>query len=75
MLARQNGFLSTPNTTDREIAGRDLKGESTKLKNTDSQQSKMTLDDLLALYEESIQGLTDYTRAIRKSIFKTFKET
>jgi len=63
------------NTTDREIAGRNLKDEVAKLKNTDPQQSKMTLEALLALYEESIQGLADHTRATRKSILKAFKET
>ena len=62
-------------TTDREIAGRNLKDELARLKNTDPQQSKLTLENLLALYEESIQGLADHTRATRKSILKAFKET
>jgi integrase len=35
----------------------------------------MTLEGLLALYEESIQGLAEHTRATRKSIVKRFKET
>jgi integrase len=59
------------NTTDREIAGRNLKDEVAKLKNTDPQQSKMTLESLLALYEESIQGLNEAGKIKRgQAIFK-----
>lgn len=63
------------NTTDREIAGRNLKTEITKLKNTDPQKSKITLAALLNLYEQSIQGLAEHTQATRKSILKVFKST
>ena len=63
------------NTTDREIASRNLKLEMAKLKNTDPQKSKMTLRALLDLYEQSIQGLAEHTQATRKSILKSFKET
>jgi hypothetical protein len=63
------------NTTDREIASRNLKVELAKLKNTDPQKSKMTLASLLGLYEQSIQGLAEHTQATRKSILKSFKET
>lgn len=63
------------NTTDREIAGRNLKAEIAKLKHTDPQKSKMTLEALLSLYEQSIQGLAGHTQATRKSILKVFKST
>ncbi len=62
-------------TTDREIAGRNLKTEIVKLKNTDPQKSKMALEALLNLYEQSIQGLAEHTQATRKSILKVFKAT
>jgi integrase len=62
-------------TTDREIAGRNLKTEITKLKGTDPHQSKMTLESLLTLYEQSIQGLAEHTQATRKSILKAFRQS
>ncbi len=71
---RQTKWISL-NTTDREIAGRNLKVELAKLKNTDPQKSKMTLEALLGLYEQSITGLAEHTKATRKSILKVFKDT
>ena len=35
----------------------------------------MTLDSLLKLYEQSIQGLAEHTQETRQSILKAFKET
>lgn len=43
-------------TTDGELAGRRLKEEVTKHRNTDPKARAMTLTDLFALYEQSIQG-------------------
>ena len=63
------------NTTDREIANRNLKTEIAKFKNTDPKKSTMTLESLLNLYEQSIQGLAEHTQKTRKSILKIFKAT
>jgi integrase len=62
-------------TTDREIASRKLRSEIEKHKKTDPKTSTMTLDALLNLYTQSIQGLAEHTQATRKSIMKIFKGT
>jgi integrase len=63
------------NTTDRELAARRLKEEVEKFKKTDATASLMTLESLLNLYEQSIQGLAKHTQATRKSILSQFKKT
>ncbi len=44
------------NTTDRELAGRKLKEELARYKMTDPEASTMSLEALLDLYGQSIQG-------------------
>jgi len=63
------------NTDDRELAGRRVREEIAKFKRTDPKASSMALEKLLALYEQSIAGLADHTRATRKSILNAFKKT
>src|SRR5262249_12991072 len=63
------------NTTDRELAGRKLKEEVVKYKRTDPRVSTMSLEALLKLYEQSIQGLAEHTQETRKSILGAFKKT
>jgi len=60
-------------TSDRELAGRRVKEEIAKYKKTDPKASVMTLDALLKLYEQSLQGLAQHTQATRKSILGAFK--
>jgi integrase len=62
-------------TTDRELAGRRVKEEIAKHKRLDPKASAMTLEALLALYEESIKGLAEHTQGTRKSILKMFRKT
>ncbi len=63
------------NTTDRELAGRKLKEEIAKYKKTDPKAGTMTLEALLTLYEQSIQGLAEHTQETRRSILAAFKKT
>lgn len=63
------------NTTDRELAGRRVKEEIAKHRKTDAKANAMSLSELLALYEQSIQGLAAHTQGTRKSILKIFKST
>jgi hypothetical protein len=62
-------------TTDSELAGKKVKEEIAKHKKTDAKASTMTLEALLALYEQSIQGLVEHTQGTRKSILKSFKNS
>jgi hypothetical protein len=62
-------------TTDRELAGRRLKEQFTTHRNTDPKAGTMTLTELFALYEQSIQGFAKKTQGTRKSILKTFRST
>jgi hypothetical protein len=62
-------------TTDRELANRRLKEELARLKKTDPKTSSMTLNALLELYEQSIEGLAEHAQETRKSILKSFKKT
>ena len=62
-------------TTDRELAGRRLKEQITTHRNTDPKAGTMTLTELFALYEQSIQGFAKKTQGTRKSILKTFRST
>jgi len=63
------------NTADRQVAGRKVKDEVAKYKKTDPKASTMTLEALVALYEQSIQGLAKHTQETRKSILSAFKKT
>ena len=63
------------NTTDRELAGRRVKEEIARHRKTDAKASSMTLSELLAIYEQAIQGLAPHTQGTRKSILKIFKNT
>lgn len=62
-------------TTDQELAKRKLREEIEKYRKTDPKANTMTLAALLGLYEQSIAGLAEHTKATRKSILKIFKET
>jgi len=62
-------------TADRELAERKLKDELRKRGKIDQQRSRLTLAELLELYEASIEGLADHTKATRRSILGRFKET
>jgi integrase len=62
-------------TADRELAERKLKGELAKRGKIDHQNGRTTFEELLKLYEESIQGLAKHTQETRKSILKIFRAT
>jgi len=62
-------------TADRELAERRLKEELQKHGKVDQKDSKLSLSDLLKLYEASIQGLAEHTKATRRSILRVFTET
>jgi len=62
-------------TTDRELAGRRVSEEVAKYKRTDPDAREIALDQLLTMYEQSIQGLANHTQETRKSILKVFKST
>ncbi len=62
-------------TTDREIAARRLKDEIAKYRKTDPKTSQMTMDALLELYVQSLQGKAPHTQATRKSIVAAFRRT
>ena len=63
------------NTTDREFADRKLREEIEKHKKTDAKAGTMTLETLLDIYKQSIQGLAEHTQETRKSILGIFKRT
>ncbi len=60
-------------TTDREFASRKLKEEIAKYRRTDPKASTMTLEALIELYLQSIQGRAEHTQATRKSIVARFR--
>jgi len=62
-------------TTDREFAKRLLKEEMAKLNKVDPAMGKMTLEELLRLYDEALARYAPKTAATRRSILKIFKET
>ena len=62
-------------TADRELAERKLKAELEKRGRVDPRSGKMTVEELLKLYEKSLEGLAPHTQATRKSILKKFKAT
>ena len=62
-------------TTDREFAKRLLKDELSKINKVDSALGKMTLEELLRLYDEALSRYAPKTAATRRSILKIFKET
>lgn len=62
-------------TTDREFAKRRLKEEISKVKKVDPSLGKMTLEELLKQYDESLNRYAAKTAATRRSILKIFKET
>jgi integrase len=74
---RNNGKLihHSLNTTDREFAKRLLKEEISKINKVDSALGKMTLEELLKKYDESLGRYALKTAATRRSILKIFKET
>ncbi len=63
------------NTTDREFAKRRLKDEISKLKKVDPSLGKMTFEELLKQYDDSLSRYASKTAATRRSILKIFKET
>jgi integrase len=68
-------FQHSLNTTDREFAKRLLKEEISKMKRVDPARGKMTLEELLKLYDESLGQFAPKTAETRRSILKIFKET
>jgi hypothetical protein len=63
------------NTTDREFARRLLKEQMGKINKVDLALGKMTLEELLKKYDESLGRYASKTAATRRSILKIFKET
>ena len=63
------------NTTDREFAKRLLKEEMRKINKVDPSLGKMTLEELLRLYDDGLTRYAPKTAATRRSILKIFKET
>ncbi|MSU64158.1 MAG: hypothetical protein EXS31_17495 [Pedosphaera sp.] len=62
-------------TTDRELASRRLKEEMEKAGKVDAAAGKMTLAELIRLYEESLEKFDGKTRASRKSFIKQLRAT
>ncbi len=62
-------------TTDRELAKRRLQEEMRKAELVDPKLAKLTLEELLRLFEEQIAQFAPKTTATRRSILKIFKET
>ena len=62
-------------TTDRALAKRRLADELENASKLDVKVGKMTLEELLRLYEERLGQYAPKTIATRRSILKTFKET
>ena len=68
-------FQHSLNTTDREFAKRLLKDELGKINKVDHSLGKLTLEELLKQYDESLNRYAAKTAATRRSILKIFKET
>jgi integrase len=62
-------------TTDRELAKRKLNDEIAQASKIDPKLARMTLAEILRLYEENLAQYASKTRATRKSILKIFKKT
>ena len=62
-------------TTDREMAGRVLKEELAKAGNVDPRNEKMSLGNLIELYEKSLEQYDGRTKASRTSFLKALKAT
>ncbi|MGA2543059.1 MAG: hypothetical protein ABSG78_16020 [Verrucomicrobiota bacterium] len=62
-------------TTDRALARRRLADELQNASKLDVKVGKMTLEELLRLYEERLGQYAPRTIATRRSIFKIFKKT
>ncbi len=62
-------------TTDRALAKRRLVDELENASKLDVKVGKMTLEELLRLYEERLGQYAPNTIATRQSILKSFKET
>ena len=62
-------------TTDRELAKRRLQEDIDKASKVDSEMAKMTLAELLCLYDDMVGQFARKTVGTRRSILKMFKET
>src|SRR6185369_11847244 len=62
-------------TTDRTLAKRKLAEELENASKLDAKVGKMTLEELLRLYEERLSQYAPKTIATRQSIFKIFKQS
>ena len=62
-------------TTDRTLAKRRLAEELENASKLDVKVGKMTLEELLRLYEERLAQYAPKTIATRQSIFKIFKQS
>lgn len=74
---RQSGkeIQKSLKTSDREIAKRRLKEELEKAEKVDVKRAKMSLEELLRLYETNLDQYEPKTAATRRSILKIFKNT
>lgn len=74
---RVNGKLiwKSLKTSDRDVAKRKLKDEQEKQGRVDPAATKLTLSELLGLYEKSLAQFDNKTQATRKSILSIFKRT
>ena len=74
---RVNGKLiwKSLKTSDRELAKRKLKEEQEKQGRVDPEATKLTLSELLDLYEKSLEQFDDKTQATRTCILNIFKRT
>jgi integrase len=74
---RVNGKLiwKSLKTRDRDLAKRRLKDEKERQGRVDPAATKLTLSELLDLYEKSLEQFDGKTKASRTSILNTFKRT
>jgi len=74
---RSNGkeISKSLRTTDRGLAKRRLADEMDNASKLDVKVGKMTLEELLRLYEQRLEQYAPKTIATRRSIFKIFKQS
>ena len=62
-------------TVDRALAKRRLAVEMENASRIDPKNAKMTLEELLRLYDQRLSQFAEKTAATRRSILKSFKKT
>ena len=75
LLAPRQDISRSLRTTDRALAKRGLADELENALKLDVKVGKLTLEELLRLYEEKLDKYAPKTIATRQSILKIFKET